>query len=276
MPFCPKCRYEYTDNVTICPDCGSTLTDTLEDNTETFNHPVYYDKDEDYLNKLCEFLTENGVDNVSVSFSSEKNTFVLSTDTSSKNKATTLLNLYFEDELKQEPELSDEYEDTAPHISDKPASHAPYVKKADKYKDLRSSGIALITIGILGDIYMVLNALSLTPIKFEGISSVLFYIVMGTLFNVFLLGGILSFRSASRIRGDIGQEETLTENILNYITTEFPKEFFEKKFKDIDETNIYFERTDFIRTEITKKFGELEESYLDNLIEQIYQTTFES
>lgn len=273
MPFCPKCRYEYTDNVTICPDCGSTLTDTLEGDTTTYNHPVYYDKDEDYLNRLCEFLKENGVDNTSVTFSDEKNTFVLSTDTSSKNKATTLLNLYFEDELKQESEQSDINEDTA---SVSTASHAPYVKKSDKYKDLRSSGISLIIVGILGDIYIILNALSLTPIKFEGISSVLFYIVMGTLFNVFLIGGILSFRSACRIREDIGKEETLTEDILKYITSEFPTEMFEEKFKTSDENSIYFERTDFIRSEITKKFGELEESYLDNLIEQIYQTLFES
>lgn len=273
MPFCPKCRYEYTDSVTICPDCGSTLTDTLEDGIATYNQPVYYDKDEEYLNRLCEFLKENGVDNTSVSFSGEKNTFALSTDTSSKNKAVTLLNLYFEDELKQEAEPSDNNKDT---LSGNAASHTPYVKKSDKYKDLRSSGISLIIVGILGDIYIILDALSLTPITFEGISSILFYIVMGTLFNVFLIGGILSFRSACRIREDIGKEETLTEEILKYITSEFPKDFFDEKFKSIDENSIYFERTDFIRSEIIKKFGELEESYLDNLIEQLYQALFES
>lgn len=276
MPFCPKCRYEYTDNVTICPDCGSELTDTLEDSAETYNHPVYYDNNEDYVKELCEFLKENGVNNTSVTYSNEKNTFVLSTDTSSKNKAVTLLNLYFEEELKKEAEMSDNLEATASNTPDKSPSHAPYVKKADKYKDLRSSGISLIVIGILGDLYMILNALSLTPIKFEGISSILFYIVMGTLFNVFLIGGIFSLKSAGRLREDIGKEENLTEDILHYITTEFPKKFFEEKFKNIDENNIYFERTDFIREEIIKKYGELEESYLDNLIEQLYQNIFEA
>ena len=27
MHYCPKCRYEYLTQVTICPDCGSTLVD---------------------------------------------------------------------------------------------------------------------------------------------------------------------------------------------------------------------------------------------------------
>ena len=33
--FCPQCRYEYIDNVWICPDCGEKLVDRLpEDDTE--------------------------------------------------------------------------------------------------------------------------------------------------------------------------------------------------------------------------------------------------
>jgi predicted neutral ceramidase superfamily lipid hydrolase len=27
MPWCPKCKYEYQPDVTICPDCGSELTE---------------------------------------------------------------------------------------------------------------------------------------------------------------------------------------------------------------------------------------------------------
>ena len=27
MPWCPKCKYEYQPQITICPDCGSELTE---------------------------------------------------------------------------------------------------------------------------------------------------------------------------------------------------------------------------------------------------------
>jgi hypothetical protein len=31
MPYCPECRYEYLPEVSECPDCGSTLVETLPD-----------------------------------------------------------------------------------------------------------------------------------------------------------------------------------------------------------------------------------------------------
>ena len=163
------------------------------------------------------------------------------------------------------------------------SSHAPYVKKADKCKDLYSSGIMLVLVGLIGDVYIVLNALSLAPIQFEGISAILFYIIMGLLFNVFLISGIRSFRSASRIQKEVSTEETLTEDIISYITTNYPKEFFDTKFdtkfadaEDIDENTLYFERVEFIRTEIINKFGNQDEAFLEHMIEQLYQNIFES
>ena len=31
MPYCPKCRYEYEEQIKICPDCGSELVASLPD-----------------------------------------------------------------------------------------------------------------------------------------------------------------------------------------------------------------------------------------------------
>ncbi len=31
MPFCPRCRFEYTARVSRCPDCGANLVDSLPD-----------------------------------------------------------------------------------------------------------------------------------------------------------------------------------------------------------------------------------------------------
>jgi len=37
MPFCPKCRYEYLREITVCPDCDEKLVDVLpeEDTVES-------------------------------------------------------------------------------------------------------------------------------------------------------------------------------------------------------------------------------------------------
>ncbi len=34
MPYCPNCRYEYQDSVTVCPDCNETLVSDLPAETE--------------------------------------------------------------------------------------------------------------------------------------------------------------------------------------------------------------------------------------------------
>ncbi len=29
--WCPKCRYEYREGITVCPDCGTPLVESLEE-----------------------------------------------------------------------------------------------------------------------------------------------------------------------------------------------------------------------------------------------------
>ena len=34
MAWCPKCRNEYVEGITICADCGSELVETLPQETD--------------------------------------------------------------------------------------------------------------------------------------------------------------------------------------------------------------------------------------------------
>jgi len=44
MPFCPKCRYEYTPEIVECPDCGSKLVAELPPESEQSSDGVNWVK----------------------------------------------------------------------------------------------------------------------------------------------------------------------------------------------------------------------------------------
>lgn len=164
------------------------------------------------------------------------------------------------------------------------AGPANYVKKADKYKDLQGSAISLIVAGILGDCYIIGNILGFFGNGFNGISSILFYIVMGSLFNVFLISGIMSLRKAKKVKSEISLEENTTETIINQILY-YGKDNIDKKIlndnnlntiADLDDAEVYYKRTGYIKECIISNYGQLDEIYLEDLIEQIYTKMFES
>lgn len=282
MPFCPKCKYEYEKEIKTCPDCGSELVDELVIENH-FNNPVYYDNNLEYLEKLKAFLIENNVKNVSINHEEDRDTYSLCTDTSSKYKATTLLNILFKEELEQEAEndseanddnnnseLESNFDDNEAKASSKGGKK--YKSVAEKYNDYLGTGILNTAIGIICDIGLFMDIL---PVEFKGISNIFALGGMGIVFNLFLISGIWYLIKARKVHPEIAKEKQLTEDILNYIKDNFNKEYFDEKLNNADENNIYFERIKLINTAITNKFDNLDENYLDNLIETIYEDLFE-
>ncbi len=274
MAICPICKLEYEDGITICTDCNCKLVDKLPDFER--NIPMYYDKNEEYLSKLIEYLKYSKIDAVEQRYDEKQESFCIYTDVAHEKNVRHLLNIYFDNELKEEAQKESETEP----ITDSPFEEAPasYVKKADKYKDLRGSALSLITVGVLGDIYLIgktFGFISFGP-EYEGITSILFLIVMGTLFNVFLIGGILAYGKSNIIKAEIGEEEQLTADILSEFTVKSAEELDTNYETDVNEGTLYFNRTDYLKKQIINKYGNLEEAYLEDLVEQIYQTVFES
>ncbi len=63
--FCPNCRYEYENHVTVCPECGATLTKELppEDEVEyTELVTVYTTADAGLLGLAKSLLEDAGID----------------------------------------------------------------------------------------------------------------------------------------------------------------------------------------------------------------------
>ena len=60
MPWCPKCRNEYVEGMTVCVDCGCALVDSPEE----FPRAGLEQGAQDKMQELVRFLTVNGVADV--------------------------------------------------------------------------------------------------------------------------------------------------------------------------------------------------------------------
>lgn len=152
-----------------------------------------------------------------------------------------------------------------------------FVKSADKYEDLNSSGITLIITSIAGFIFLALKFLDIIPLYFNGITEYMFYIVMGGMFIAFFIYGIISLKNAKLIKSNISDEENKTSTILNYFNANFDSEKIDNSINasSLPEGDKYYKRYDFIEAKIHEQFDDVDDSYAEHLIEEIYQNIFE-
>lgn len=297
MSFCPKCKLEYEDGITICKDCNCALVDSLEYDVPSM--AIYYDEDEAYCQNMIAYLQHQGISQVALEFSDEKQAFAIMIAPDVEQTVRKLLNTYLEQELQEEtrqmransgdPSAAFIGEGVLDSDDDRPlpklefqkrskSSGMYYEKKADKQRDLKDSGVSLMIIGVLGDAYLIGKALGVIPFgpATTGVTSLLFNLVMGTLFTVFLVGGFLSLRSAKALQKEIPLEEQTTKELLDTFSVLDQNELDTHYATNVDEGTLYFNRTDYLRALITKDYPDLEETFLEEMIEQLYTNIFEA
>jgi len=155
----------------------------------------------------------------------------------------------------------------------KPVTSTIYVKKEEQYKDLKSSASTFIVVSILGIAYLILNAVGVIHF-FAGPMP---YIVMSLLFVAFLYIGITSYLKAQKVEKEIGEENRVTEAINNWLSQNVTAEQLDSLTQDETTEEIrFFHKLEKMKEMIIKQFGEIDESYLDRLVEEFYNNTFET
>jgi hypothetical protein len=148
-----------------------------------------------------------------------------------------------------------------------------YIKKEEQYKDLISSAYSFGLIAILGIGLLAFNVLGIIQI-FNGALS---YIVMGALFIAFLYVGITSYTKANKVKSQISEENQVTDTITKWLSENITATQLDSFVNPADTDEIQFmQKIDKMKELITATFGELDELYLDRMVEEYYNNTFES
>lgn len=159
----------------------------------------------------------------------------------------------------------------------KPEKHTIYVNNEEKAEENRTSAFTLLIIGGLGFVFVLLFFFDVIHIPMAVFSKYLIGGVMGVMFVLFLIMGFISLRNFEILKKRAVKENSLTDEIKKWCFQNLNREQIDAEldFADTEEELKYFQRFEYVKSAVQKQFVNLDEAYLERLVEEMYSDLFE-
>ena len=304
MAWCPKCKNEYREGITKCPDCGTELVDEIQEEVEEAPvgpQPVILMKsaDRDVAEKAVKYLRYSGILSSALAngvpeeasdeevsdedTSGEEEFLVIVADVELDNALDCLINLDPGETVDEDRlyELVPDIEDRLDEIEEEKATQefselrseasSVYVKKKDKHTDLRFSGFSFIGFGIIGVVILLLNFFHVINL-FNTYS----LIVMAIVFLVFFIIGFSSLHRAKQVKSSVAVEDEFTESLNEFVREHLGDEVIDDWYDESkqDQEN-YFEIQDKMISMMKAEFPNIHPSYIEEIAEERYNSYLE-
>lgn len=152
-----------------------------------------------------------------------------------------------------------------------------YQSNSQRADENRSSAWVLLIVGFLGLIAVVLGIMGVLPLKMA--NPYLFYGVMGAIFVLFLVAGIVSMKNAIIFSGKAESENSLRSTMLDWCRQNLNGQEIDKEISSDDESEEvrYFNRVAYLREKLNHQFMNLDQDFLEQFIDdQVYDMIFNS
>ncbi len=244
--WCPVCKNEYREGFYHCPDCDVDLVESLDDIPK---------EESQYEGPSPEELA-----------------FMLAEAAGLDEQESETLSV--QELLDAASELESMDDDDVPGLP------RVYESKRQKAEDNRSSGFALLTVGILGIVTVILLFLDKLPIRLTGSSRYLICSVMGIMFVIFVVMGFMAFAAQKKLMTLADEEEQLIENAKRFLEDELSADYIDRHSGGIandDEDDqedmqagIYFRRMEVIRGRLSEGFPDMDRALCEKLCDEYY------
>ena len=179
----------------------------------------------------------------------------------------------FEDTTEEETDNFSSVDEVPPEYNpDEEEGPVTYMLKSEQYKDLNATFWIFLIFGIAGILILVLNLAGI----FDFINGAISNIVMGVLFIFFLYVALSTHHKARKVQAEIEAENKLTEEINQWLSANITEEFLSSIHIDSISPELnYMRASETIHEMLIKEFGPQNNAYLDRLLDDYYNRTFD-
>lgn len=273
MPWCPVCKNEYREGIEFCAECKVPLVESLEEE----NYQPFIFGEQEKMIRLQEFL-DYGDPKIKTKLTRDEEEgvyrlAVLDRDRKSAVKAAQVF-------LMQEAQETEETDtvDTEEEEETRSGSSHYYQNSAARAEDNKSSAYTLLIVGGVGFIAVLLIFFNMTPLyRNGGITKYMVCGIMGAMFILFIIFGILSMRNSKILFSKAKTENSLLAEMTrwceeNLNAEELDQELFQE---EMPEEQKYFLRAEKMKTLINDKFMNLDEAFVEHFVDEYYQKLYE-
>lgn len=269
MPWCPKCKNEYREGIQICADCGCELI-----SEEAADRVAILFGEKEKMERLKGFLEYNQITSSRISFIENENVYELSVACADKELAKKSILIFVQQEAEREAASCEaQREQEAEEEPETAASGLTYESNEQRARDNKSSAVVLFLIGGAGLVFLALCIAGILPFSFRGIV----YGVMGALFLIFIILGFVSMKNFKELSQKAASENSLVDSMTKWCLENLKASEWETDADGdtADESLTYFKRVNWMKEKIQNQFLNLDESFLEHFIDDIYDDIFE-
>ena len=143
-----------------------------------------------------------------------------------------------------------------------------YVSKESKKEETKSTAYSFLLVSVFGFIALILFATGVLPVHVAD--------YMKIMLLIFFVIGIVSLRQLKTLGTQAEKENDLSSEIISWFTSTYSaKDIDESMDEEVFDQDLYFKRYEIMTRFLSKQYPDLEETFLDHLVEELYGNLFE-